>query len=83
MLEDVRFNLASAVLMMATGSYESISQRIGGQPEMGDELTVLGRQLLESGLVPDLKMLAKLQLIYARAIQAQREREERERQAPA
>ncbi|MES1243932.1 MAG: hypothetical protein ABUT39_20180 [Acidobacteriota bacterium] len=78
--DGVLFNLASAVLLMATGTYESISGLLRERSDLESQVAGVGRQLLSQGMKPDMNMVRRLQEIYARAIQ-QREREAREREA--
>ena len=75
------FNLASAVLLMATGTYEGVAGLLRQRPDLETQVADVGRELLSHGMKPDMKMVRRLQEIYARAIREQREREAREREA--
>jgi hypothetical protein len=66
------FNPAAAVLFMATGTYESIEEVFRATPGLRESATDCGRQLLDGGVEPDMKMLARLIEIYDRALAAQR-----------
>lgn len=66
------FNPAGAVLLMAAGTYESIEEVFRATPSLRESATAYGRQLLDAGVEPDMKMLARLREIYDRAIAAQR-----------
>lgn len=79
--DGVLFNMASAVLLMATGTYESISGLLRQKPDLEGQVAGAGREFLSQGMKPDMGMVRRLQEIYTRAIQEQREREAREREA--
>lgn len=80
-IDGVRFNMVAAVLLMATGTYERIDEVVRLQPELGGRLAGLGCDLLGRDVKPDMQMVARLQQIYAAAVQQQREREEQERKS--
>jgi len=77
-IDGVLFNPASAVLLMATGTYEKIAAVLRAEPELERETRAIGMSLLDAGVKPDMQMVQRLQEIYARAIQKQREAEQQE-----
>lgn len=65
------FDMAGAVLLMASGTYEKIRDLARQQPALRNELQSLGHTILQHGTVPDMAMLAKLQAILLKAQQEQ------------
>lgn len=66
------FDPVGAVLLMASGTYEQIEERFRATPSLRERATDCGKQLLDAGVEPDMKMLARLREIYDRAVAAQR-----------
>jgi hypothetical protein len=71
----VVFDMAAAILLMASGTYESIRDLIRSRLDLEAQVKQEGAIMLHHGVTPDMKMVEKLQRIILQAQKEQRERE--------
>ena len=71
----VIFDMAAAILLMATGTYEKIRDLIRSRPDLKAQVKQLGAIILRRGVTPDMKMVERLQRIILQAQEAEREKQ--------
>jgi hypothetical protein len=76
----VLFDLAAAILLMATGTYEMIHDFLRDRLELQTQIKEMGATMLRHGVTPDMKMVEKLQRIILQAQQKERELLEEQQQ---
>lgn len=78
-LDGELFNMVGTVLLMSTGSYESIEGVLHKKPDVAAQVEGLGSLLLGKGVTPDMQLVHRLRELYNRFLQEQKEREAKEK----